>query len=453
MLFLKRNSIIPAALILTFLVAVPAPGSASSVPGGQDIQNILPEKERARVWNEGLAWRLEHVLPEIMRREKIDLWLVINREYNEDPVYLTLMPEPTMSARRTSILIFHDRGPDKGLERLSASAFTDPAWYQPTWKDKKVLQFDNLARVIKQLDPKRIGVDVSATWAFGDGLSVHLREALVKALGPELSSRLVSAEKVCLGWLERRSPRELSVYRHLCGIAHDLIAEFFSGRVIVPDITTTDEVEWWIRQRITELGLATWFQPSIDIFRSPKDAALYTERSVIRRGDLLHCDLGIKYLGLCTDMQWHAYVLREGEIDAPQGLKAALKRAVGVAEVFMGEFKAGRTGYDIVTSAMAKASAAGLRPLIYSHPIGLNGHAAGCVMEARPLEQAPEGSRAQMEYPLFPDTVYAIEFSSKTSVPEWDGQDVSISYEENAAYRADGCRFLDGQQMELILIR
>jgi hypothetical protein len=449
----KKNLTVSAAFALACLLAFPTAGPGSSIPRGQDIQNILPKKDRARLWNERLAWRLENILPAVMRREKIDLWLVINREYNEDPVYLTLMPEPTMTARRTSILIFHDRGPDKGLERLSGSPFADPDWYRPTWTDKKILQFDNLARVVKELDPKRIGIDVSPTWAFGDGLSVSLKEALVKALGPELSSRLVSADKVCLGWLERRSPQELSLYRHICGIAHDIIAEFFSSRVIVPDVTTADSVEWWIRQRVTELGLGTWFQPSVDIIRSRKDAALYKEKSVIRRGDLLHCDLGIKYLGLCTDMQWHAYVLREGESDAPQGLKNALNRAVSVAGVFMAEFQTGRTGYEIVTTTMAKAGAAGLRPLIYSHPLGTHGHAAGCVMEARPPEHAPEGTRAQMAYPLFPDTVYAIEFSSTTSVPEWDGQDVSISYEEDAAFRADGCRFLDGQQTELILIR
>jgi hypothetical protein len=152
-------------------------------------------------------------------------------------------------------------------------------------------------------------------------------------------------------------------------------------------------------------------------------------------------------------MQWHAYVLREGEADAPRGLKDALRRANAAAEVFLAEFKAGRTGYEIQASAMAKATAAGLRPLIYSHPLGFHGHAAGCVMEARPPEQAPEGSRVQMEYPLSMDTVYAIEFSSTTGVPEWEGQDVVLSYEETAAFVADGCRFLDGHQTALILIR
>lgn len=444
-----------AAAFALMLMSLLTPVLAADHPSGrgQDIRNILPLAERAKLQNEWLAWRLEHILPEIMRREKIDLWVVINREYAEDPVFLSLMPAPTLSARRVSILLFHDKGPGKGVERLSAGPSSGRGWYAPSWPDKKVLQFDNLANIIRRLDPKRIGIDVSPRWAFGDGLTVSLRDRLIAALGPDLSSRLVSAELLCLGWLERRSPQELSVYRHICGVAHDLIAEFFSNRVIVPDVTTSDAVEWWIRQRLNEAGLEAWFHPSIDIIRGRKDAAAYGESGVIRRGDVLHCDLGLKYLGLCTDMQWHAYVLREGESDAPAGLKNALARAVGVSEIFRGEFQAGRTGYEIETSTMSKAGAAGLRPLIYSHPIGYYGHSAGCIMEARPPEEAPEGTRAQMDYPLYPDTCYALEFSSTTSVPEWDGQDIVISYEETVAFTAQGCRFLDGHQTEFYLIR
>jgi Xaa-Pro aminopeptidase len=307
--------------------------------------------------------------------------------------------------------------------------------------------------LIRRIDPRRIGIDISPGWAFGDGLSASLRDRLEAALGPELGSRLVSAEKLCLGWIERRSPAELSVYRHICGVAHDLIAEFFSSRVIIPDVTTTDSVRWWIRQRIAELGLEAWFHPALDVIRSPSDSNRYPDRSVIRRGDLLHCDVGLRYLGLCTDMQWHAYVLREGETVAPAGLTDALRRAVEVARIFRAEFHEGRTGAEITAAAMAKASEAGLRPLLYSHPLGLYGHSAGCVMEARPPEQAPEGTALWMEYPLFADTVYAVEFSSTSAVPEWGGRDVVISYEETAAFTGLGCRFLDGQQTELILIR
>ncbi|UCC38955.1 MAG: aminopeptidase P family protein [Candidatus Aminicenantes bacterium] len=388
-----------------------------------------------------------------MRREGIDMWLVINREYNEDPVYMSLVPEPVMYARRTSILIFHDRGEELGVERLSGSYYGMGEWYKSTWNDKRKTQFESLADVIKKLNPKKIGINISPTWAFGDGLTASLKEKLEKALGPEYSARFVSAENLCVGWLETRSPQELSVYRHICGIAHDIIAEFYSNKAITPDITTTEDVVWWIRQKITDLGLEAWFQPSISIQRHKKEAVKYSDRRVIRRGDLLHCDVGIVYLGLCTDMQWRAYVCKIGEDDAPEGIKEALRRANKVAEIFMNEFRTGRTGSEITDLAMKKATEEELRPLIYSHPIGFNGHGAGCPMDARPPERAPEGIKMRMEYPLYPNTAYAIEFSSITSVPEWSNQDVRIAFEETGVYTEGGCKFIDGHQIKIYLIK
>jgi Xaa-Pro aminopeptidase len=440
-------------LILLLSVAFPLT-AARDITNVGDSKNILPEEDRARVMNEWLKGRLDNIIPRLLRREGIDMWLVINREYNEDPVYLSLVPAPVMSARRTSILIFHDLGKDKGVERLTGSDWGMGEWYRPTWTDKKKKQFESLAEVIKARNPKKIGIDVSRDWAFGDGLSPSLKADLEKALGPEYSSRFVSAENLCVGWLETRSPQELSVYRHICGIAHDIIAEFFSNRVITPDITTTADVEWWIRQKITGLGLETWFQPDISIQRQKKEATrLGGESTVIRRGDLLHCDVGICYLGLCTDMQLQAYVLKTGETDAPEGLKEALRRANRLADIFMGEFKTGRTGNEIVDAAMKKGEAEGLRPLIYSHPLGLYGHSAGCTADARPAGSAPEDIRTRGEYPLYPNTVYAIEFSSTTAVPEWDNQDVRIGYEEDGVYTEEGCRFIDGRQAAIFLIR
>jgi Xaa-Pro aminopeptidase len=440
-----------SCLFLTAGLSLAQDDGVAASNGGR---NILPEKERARVRNEWLEWRLDNIIPDLMRREGIDMWLVINREYNEDPVYLSMVPEPTMFARRTSILIFLDRGKELGVERLTGSYYGMDEWYKSVWLDKKKDQFEALAEFIKKSDPKKIGINVSADWAFGDGLSAGLKEKLEKALGPEFSSRFVSAERLCVGWLETRSPQELSVYRHICGIAHDIIAEFFSNKVITPDITTTDDVVWWIRQKVTDLGLETWFQPSISIQRSKKEAVKYgNDRKVIRRGDILHCDFGISYLGLCTDMQWHAYVCKIGEEDAPQGLKNALNRANRLAEIFVGEFKPGRTGNDVVQSAMKKGEIEGLRPLIYSHPLGLHGHGAGPPMDARPPESVPEGNKARGDYPLYENTAYAIEFSSTTSVLEWDNQEVRIGYEEDAAFTEKGCRFIDGYQVMLLLIK
>jgi len=420
----------------------------------QDSFSILPERKRAEVMNEWLKWRLDHIIPELMRREGIDLWLIINREYNEDPVYLSLMPEPTMYARRTSILIFHDQGPDKGVQRLSGSYYGSRNWYEGTWVDKTKKQFENLAGVIKKLDPKKIGINTSNNWAFGDGLSASLKMKLEKALGPELSSRFVSAENLCIGWLETRSPQELSVYRHIAGIAHDIISEFYSNKVITPGITSTEDVVWWIRQKMTNLGLETWFQPSVSFQRSNKDAEMYKSNPrIIQRGDVLHCDVGIVYLGLCTDMQLQAYVCRIGEEDVPDGLKEALRQTIEVGTIFRDEFKTGRSGKAIVQSAMDKAAAKGLRPLIYSHPLGTHGHGAGPPMDARPLGRVPEGNSARGEYPLYPNTCYAIEYSCTTSVPEWGGQDVRIGFEESGVFTKDGCKFIDGSQKRYFLIK
>jgi Xaa-Pro aminopeptidase len=367
---------------------------------------------------------------------------------------MSLVPEPVMYARRTSILIFHDRGESVGVERLSGSYYGMGKWYKSTWVDKKKLQFESLADFIKRRDPAKIGINVSSRWAFGDGLSVALKKKLEEALGPDLSKRLVSAENLCVGWLERRSPMELSAYRHICGIAHDIIREFFSNKVIIPDITTTDEVVWWIRDKFRELKLDTWFQPSISIQRDKREEAMYKEdANVIHRGDLLHCDVGIQYLGMCTDMQWQAYVCKIGEEDAPAGLKMALNRANRVGEIFMKEFRQGRSGQEITDSAMQLAEKEGLRPLIYTHPVGFHGHGAGCQLDARPLGRAPEGIEKQMEYPLYYDTVYAIEFSSTTSVPEWGRQDVRIGFEENGVFTSKGCEWVDGHQIDLLLIK
>ena len=419
-----------------------------------DSQKILPERERALVKNEWLKWRLDHIIPELMRRDGIDMWLVINREYNEDPVYMSMMPEPTMYARRTSILIFSDQGMEKGVQRLSGSYYGTENWYEGTWVDKTKTQFESLAEVVAELNPQKIGINVSEHWAFGDGLSAGLRDQLEKALAPEYSSRLVSAEKLCIGWLETRSPQELSVYRHIAGIAHDIITEFYSNRVITPGITTTEDVVWWIRQKITDLGLETWFQPSISIQRDNRLSEQYKDNPrLIRRGDLLHCDVGIRYLGLCTDMQLQAYVCRIGEEDAPVGLKKALQRTIRVGEIFMNEFITGRTGNAIVKAAMEKGTAEGLRPLIYSHPLGIHGHGAGPPMDARPPGRVPEGNAERGEYPLFPNTCYAIEYSCTSAVPEWDNQDVRIGFEESGVYTEDGCRFIDGSQKTFFLIK
>jgi len=412
-----------------------------------------PLQKQAERWNEILKWRLDHLLPELMKKSGIDLWLVINREYNEDPVYMTLVPRPAFNARRTSILIFHYQKSQHRVDRYTGSYYPLKGWYKGIWKDKSVLQFDSLAGFIRRLDPSSIGINVSDHWAFGDGLSQGLAARLEKALGPEYWNRRVSAEKLCVGWLETRSPMELKDYPGIASVAHDLIREFFSPRVIRPGITRRDDVRWWIMERFYELGVDTWFFPSIDILRFEDTAGDDADPELIRPGDLLHCDVGIVCQGLCTDMQWNAYVCRKGEQNAPEGIREALEKAHRVARLFMSEFREGRNGSEVIRETMKKVRAEGIEALIYSHPVGFHGHAAGPPMEGRPAGQAPEGTRYRAEHPLRYGTVYAIEFSVYQRVPQWNNQKIRLGFEEMALFDRHGCRFIDGYQKELILIR
>ncbi len=431
--------------------------------GAGDIQAILSERDQARVVNRLLEWRLDNILPMVMRREGIDLWLVICFEYDEDPVYMTLVPRPHMSARRLSILMFHD-APD-GFKKLTANwhgAGSAGRMYTSIFTaDHRAKgangQFLAVADYIRQHAPRKIGINTAEHWdilddfSHGLGLSAFHKAKLEQVLDPDDRQRLVSAEKVCIGWYETRSPEELSLYRHLAGIGHDLIREFFSNAVITPEVTTTEDVVWWIRQRIRMLGLETWFQPGIDIRRSPEDAAKYgPDDRVIRRGDVIHCDVGIKYLGLATDMQHNAYVLRLGETDAPAGLKEVLRKGNRVQEILLGEFREGRTGNEILVTALEKATAEGLGPRIYTHPIGPYGHGSGMTIGMVEKQSFVPGTG---EHPLYPSTVYSIELSASGIVPEWGDAKVSLGLEDEAVFTKAGPRWVDGYPREFYLIK
>jgi Xaa-Pro aminopeptidase len=447
---LSAPGVISGLAILIIGLAIPGRGQLTTASG----LTVLKLREQADRINAWMADRFETILPALMRRAGIDMWLVISREYNEDPLYFTMVPRPAMYSSGTVVLIFHDKGPGAGVERLCSAPHSVAGGYRNIWRPRVKSQFETLADYIRQANPKQIGIDISETWPLADGLTVALRDKLETALGAELSKRLVSAEDLCVGWLETRTLDEMKTYQHLCAVAHDLIREFFSNQVIVPGRTTEEDIVWWTRQRLASLGLETWFQPSVDITRSKKGTALHGETNVIQPGDLLHCDFGTRYIGLCTDMQWQAYVLRPGETEAPAGLRKALDNANRVADILMAEFRTGRTGKEIVTAAMEKGRAEGLDLLIYTHPLGFNGHAAGCTPDARDPQTIDEGNVPKWSYPLHPDTAYSIEFSCRTAVPEWDWEKVHIGYEEDALYKeTDGCRFIDGRQREILLIK
>jgi Xaa-Pro aminopeptidase len=436
------RKILIAFFAIASILSFEAGSAAAEAPA------VLGLKDQARVVDGWLKVRLDTVLPELMRREKFDMWLVVCEEYNEDPVYLTLVPFEDISARRLSMLVFYDKGEGQGIEKFTVSRYGIGDLYKSAWDPAKDPdQWQRLAQVIKDRRPKRIGIDESETFAFGDGLTASLKERLVRVLGKEYASRLQSAERLAVGWLERRIPEELETYPHVVAIAHAIIAEAFSRDVITPGATTAEDVSWWMRERIRGLGLAAWFHPDISIQR-PKTSL--TKGDVIHRGDLLHCDMGITYLRLNTDTQQHAYVLKERETDAPQGLKDALAQGNKLQDILLAEFREGRTGNEVLAAALAKAKSEGLKPSIYTHPLGYHGHAAGPTIGLWDQQNGVPGAGA---YPLFYDTVYSIELNAKANAPEWDNQEVTIALEQDAAFTKKGTYFLDERQTKFFLIK
>ena len=431
-------------LMLLCLVAVAAPAAqAPSYP----TDRVLTHREQDPLIKGWILDRFDTVLPALMRREGLDMWVIVSREYNDDPVFRSMSPLTTFSSRRRTILVFSDPGAGKPVERLSIGRFDYDGLYalERTANDG---QWTGLRKLVEDRQPKIIGVNTSQAWNHADGLTATEKDNLLAALGPTYAARVKSAEMLAVGWLETKLAAETEAYRHVMKVAHRIIREAFSNDVITPGTTTAADVAWWMRQRVAEMGLGSWFQPSISIQRA--GASQVPASSAIERGDLLHTDFGIVYLGFSTDTQHHAYVLRQGEPDAPAGLKAGLAAANRLQDLTMKFATIGATGNAALRQALAAARADGLTPSIYCHPVGYHGHAAGPPIG---MTDYQDGVPVRGEYVFRPDTWHSIELNVQHQVPEWKNQRVRFALEEDAALLSTGWSWIDGRQTTLYLIR
>ncbi|MCJ8190233.1 M24 family metallopeptidase [Sphingomicrobium aestuariivivum] len=412
------------------------------------LPSILPMKERAALIDTILAERFETVLPAVMRAEGIDLWVLMAREYFEDPVTASMLNGEEFSARRRTILVFHDPGEGRPIERLSVSRYGIADFFEVTWDPAdQPDQWKALAELIADRDPEKIAINTSDLSAFGDGMTHSQYELMMAALPDHLEERIVSGENLSIRWLETRTPTELEIYPGVVRIAHAIIAEALSRKVITPGVTTTSQVRWWMRERLSRLGLQPWFHPSLGIQREGMDGVQYDDM-VIEPGDLLWTDFGLTYLRLNTDTQHLAYVLKPGETQAPAGLRAGLEATKRVADILRESFRKGEPGNSILARARAAAIAEGYDPSIYSHPIGLHGHGAGPAIGFWDNQQAdPRGAG-----PVHANTAWSIELTTYSAVPEWGGQRVDFRSEEDAWFDGETVRYLDGRQDEITLI-
>ncbi|UJH67133.1 M24 family metallopeptidase [Allomuricauda sp. SCSIO 65647] len=421
-------------------------------------QQVLPESQRAKVIDEILNVRFNDLLPGLMDQTEIDMWILISREYNEDPVLRTMLPATWLNARRRTILLFYRNKEKNTIDKLAVARYNVGENIESAWdKQKEPNQWKRLVQLIEERNPKKIGLNFSKDHNIADGLDKTDYEEFMKNLPKKLHSRVTSAEQLAVRWIETRTEREMVIYNQLVDITHDIIAEAFSEKVITPGVTTTTEVEWWMRQKVTDLGLRTWFHPTVDVQRTSEKLVghLYSfsgrpDNMVILPGDLLHCDFGITYLRLNTDCQELAYVLKPNEVEAPVFLREAMKKGNQVQDFLTDNMIAGKTGNEILAKSLADAKAAGLRPAIYTHPLGSYGHSAGTTIgmwDAQGGVMKDDGEN----YPLNPNTVYAIELNTTVNIPEWK-RDIRIMLEEAGFFGEDGFRYVNGRQTELLLI-
>lgn len=413
--------------------------------------SILTQRDQARVIDELLEDRLRSILPGLMRREGIDMWVVISREYNEDPVIRTLLPATWFAARRTTMLVAYDRGADKEIEFLAVARYDVGNVFKKAWDpDQQPDQWAQLGKVIEERNPKKIGINKAPSWGHADGLTATDYDNLLKVVSKKNHERIVSAEKLAVAWLETRTEKEMVIYQQICRIAHQIIAEGFSDKVIQPGVTTTEDVVWWYREEIKRLKLDTWFQPSVSVQRNEPETitSKRPQPLVILPGDLLHVDFGITYLRLNTDTQQHAYLLKPGETEAPEYLRNAFKRGNKLQDILTTNFKEGKTGNQILADSRKQAISAGITPSIYTHPIGFHGHAAGTTIGQWDMQN---GVPFTGDYPMHFKTAYSIELNVSVYAIEWK-KEVRIQLEEDGYFDETRFRYIDGRQTDLIVI-
>jgi len=463
----SRHTLLAALLSITIPCAAQAQTAVPRRPFGT-------LREQADVQQRWLDQRMRMVLPALMRKHGVDAWVVPMREYNEDPVFSSLVSPTTFAARRRTIYVFFDKCASAGrvdpgdgscVERIALGGTSQGGVFEARramaavaddnsgrsaelWGDQ---QWSVLKSVLDERDPKVIAIDVSRTFAFTDGLSAGERDGMTAALGPALSARFRPAEALALELIATRLPDEVQFYSRLQNLVWELSQRMFSAEVVKPGVTRTSDLVWWWRQQVNDLGLGTWFQPSVEVQRKGVSDAELGDDPIIQRGDVLHSDLGITALGLNTDTQHMAYVLLPGETDAPAGLSAALLNSNKLQDIVMEELRPGRTGNEVLAASRKRMSELRITGTVYSHPIGKHGHGAGPLIG---LWDYQDGVPGRGDAKVIASMWYSIELQATTPVAEWSGQSVRMAQEEDAVIGPDGVsRWAIKRQDRLFLIR
>ena len=424
-------------------------GTAEPLPKLPTVREQLETRER---W---LRTRLDTMLLPMMRRHKVDMWIVTNEEFHPDPVVPHVAPPIPYQGRR-DFFIFSDRGGER-LERIAVVRY-------PEERLRRFFEVVNppgretaaaLRKIVEERKPAAIALNMGGVRGATGGLTYDAHKFLAEALGAEYSARFVPAAPLIVEYMDTRLPEELEHYRTAVHVTDILTRRAFSNEVITPGRTTVGDVRWWFLQQVNALGLDVWFHPDIRVQRRNLEAgktqqflSVADESVVLERGDVIHIDCGINYLGLSTDWQKMAYILKPGESDAPEGLKRALANTNRLQDALFKHIRAGAFGHEVYDATMADMKRAGIEAMIYSHSVGNQGHALGAGVDfRRPASGAPAE-------PAFREGSYtSIELNTSTSVPEWGGQKVTIMMEDDAYLTPQGMRWFRPRQTSFYLIR
>jgi len=450
-------------LLLLLLAAVcPAAPASTARAGAQAppaVDPLSPAAVRARIEREWAvkADKMRQHLLTLMRKHGVDLWVIMSRENAPDPV-LELFGGHGVTGwyGHRNAYLFYDRGGDDGLETsvigTHLSQHLKPFYGTIQSYGEEGLK-PHLQKYLGARDPKKIAINHSRTISMGDGLTAELKDYLLDALGPALASRVASSEPLLVDYVSVHTPEEDAIAAEAATATWEILERAFSNEAITPGKTTLMDVHYWITAERKRRNFEFNFPAGLDLqrFRGGKVVSLDdADDPVIERGDLLHVDFGVRQAGIVTDQQKMAYVLREGESAPPAGLVKAFADSVRGAGLHAAEIVAGRTGIEIKTRSEAAAKAAGIDLLVYSHVQGYWVHDAG----PWTVFDWPERYGIHPRETLQGGEWISVEFRTRTAVPEWGNQLVSMMREEDAiTSKGAPLRYLAGPQTDLWTIR
>ena len=399
-------------------------------------------KEQYAIKDQCLKERLEIILPQVMEDADVDMWIVASKEYHEDPTFKAMVPAEYLTARRITMFAFSKEA--DGIHRYSLSMPDKSVakFYESKWQFGKEDQMVALKRLIEEKDPKRIALNMSKEFAVCDGFSIGLYQMFKESLGEDIMNKMVNDDLLAMKFMEIRTPTELKLMPEVMSVAHDIMERMYTTDVIKPGITTTNDLEWFMKEEVNKLGLTYWFEPTMDLQRKNGDESRY-DSCVIQKGDLLHCDFGIYYMNMCTDTQRLGYVANDDEDTMPQYLLDGMKVGNRFQDIVRENMIVGRTGNEVFEAAMKQAKEESIQAMLYSHPCNMYGHGPGPTIG---LFSNQNAIPIKGDVKLSNNTVYALELNVKVD-------DYYYFLEETVALTDDGVNFLYKDRDKITFIK